>query len=100
MKSKGVKYEFSNCIWKYPGPAAWHFISLPEKLTKEIRQHFKHEEKSWGRLKVFAQIGQTEWLTAIWFDSKLNTYLLPIKLAIRKQELIENGKKIKVIVWI
>ncbi len=36
-------------------------------------------------MKVIAQIGKSEWRTAIWFDTKQGTYLLPIKAEIRKK---------------
>jgi hypothetical protein len=51
------------------------------------------KKKVGGRLKATAQIGDSIWKTAIWFDTKLNTYLLPLKAAIRKKELIEIDKK-------
>jgi hypothetical protein len=38
--------------------------------------------------------------TAIWFDTKVNTYLLPLKAEIRKKENFEIGKNIEAIVWI
>ena len=41
-------------------------------------------------------IGNSEWKTAIWFDSKKKTYLLPIKAEIRKKEKIIAGKIIGV----
>jgi hypothetical protein len=51
-------------------------------------------------LKATANIGASEWKTAIWFDTKLNTYLLPLKAEIRKKEQIEIGRIIQVVVWI
>ena len=46
-----------------------------------------------------AKIGNTQWETAIWFDTKLDTYLLPLKAEIRKKEKITTDKEIE-IVWI
>lgn len=50
-----------------------------------------------GRLKVSAAIKNIEWKTAIWFDSKKETYLLPIKAEIRQKERIKKGDTIEVI---
>ncbi len=86
--------------WKYSGAAGWHFVSLPEALSKEIREHLKWQEEGWGRLKALAKIGQSEWDTAIWFDSKLKTYLLPIKAEIRKKEKIKAGDSKSIEIWI
>jgi hypothetical protein len=100
MKSKGIKYEFTAIPWQYAGPGGWHFISLPKKLAKEIRTALRSEEEGWGRLKASAKTGNSEWETAIWFDTKLNTYLLPLKAEIRKKEMLSIEKKVKIILWI
>ncbi len=100
MRIKGIKYEFIAKLWQYKGPGGWHFVSLPNELTREIRNALKSEEKGWGRLAATAKIGNSEWETAIWFDTKLNTYLLPLKAEIRKKENLEIGKNIEAVVWI
>ncbi|ESU22733.1 hypothetical protein FEDK69T_19930 [Flavobacterium enshiense DK69] len=87
-----LKYDFSAKVWQYPSPGGWYFVSLPENIAKEIRANLKKEEEGWGRLKATAEIGKSQWKTAIWFDTKMNTYLLPLKAEIRKKENIFNGK--------
>jgi hypothetical protein len=37
-------------------------------------------------------IGGSSWNTSIWFDTKADSYLLPIKVAIRKKESLAIGK--------
>ncbi|MBL7830472.1 MAG: DUF1905 domain-containing protein [Saprospiraceae bacterium] len=93
----GIKYNFSAKIWKYESDGGWHFISLPEEIAKEIRENLGWQEEAWGRLKVNAKIGNSSWETSIWFDKKLNTYLLPLKVKIRKEANIEVGQVIKVV---
>lgn len=100
MKTTGIKYAFTAKTWQYTGPGGWHFVSLPCELAKEIRNALKSEEQGWGRLKAIVKIGNSEWRTAIWFDTKLNTYLLPLKAEIRKKENLQIGNIIKVVVWI
>ena len=100
-KSNGkIKFEFTAKIWLYEGEGGWHFVSLPPELSKEIRDNLKSEEEGWGRLKVTIQIGISEWRTSIWFDTKLSTYLLPLKADIRKKEKLEVDQYIKTTVWI
>lgn len=94
------QYRFSSLPWKYSGPGGWVFVTLPAKLSSEIRATFKSEEGGWGRLTATARIGNTEWKTAIWFDTKLNAYLLPLKAEIRKKEKIEVGKRISIAVFV
>lgn len=95
-----IKYEFITKIWQYAGQGGWHFVSLPHELAKEIRDNLKSEEEGWGRLKATAKIGNSEWETAIWFDTKMDTYLLPLKAEIRNKEKLETDKSIKTNIWI
>lgn len=95
-----VKYQFSAKSWEYSGKGAWVFVTLPHKISQEIREVFLQNEEGWGRLKVTAKISETEWQTAIWFDSKQKTYLLPLKAEIRKKEKIELGKNVEVTILI
>lgn len=95
-----IQYNFSEAVWQHSSSGGWHFISLPENMSTEIRNALKSEEEGWGRLKATAEIGNTQWNTAIWFDTKRNTYLLPLKADIRKIENIVVGKTIDVIIWL
>ncbi|HEU5165048.1 MAG TPA: DUF1905 domain-containing protein [Chitinophagaceae bacterium] len=101
MKIKGIKYKFTAKPWQYSGPGGgWHFVSLPVELAKKIRNALKSEEEAWGRLKATAKIGNSEWSTAIWFDTKRNTYLLPLKSEIRKKENLSGDKVVETVLWI
>ncbi len=100
MAFKGIRYDFEAEVWQFSSSGGWHFVSLPEPLSVEIRNHFKREEEGWGRLKATAKIGHTEWKTAIWFDTKKATYVLPLKAEVRKKEKLDVGKEVKAAVWI
>lgn len=95
-----IKYEFTAKVWKYNSTGAWYFVSLSSDLSKEIRESLKWQEEAWGRLKVSAMTGKTQWETAIWYDTKLQCYLLPLKAEIRKKENIENDKIISISILI
>ena len=100
METKGIKFRFTAKPWKFVGPNSWTFISVPTKISKEIRDNLKSEEQGWGRLKATVKIRKTEWKTAIWFDTKHNTYLLPLKAEIRRKENLEIDKKLTATIWI
>lgn len=51
-------------------------------------------------MKATAQIGGTTWETAIWFDKKHMTYILPLKAAVRKKEGLVVDTEIQVLIWI
>ncbi|MES2812746.1 MAG: DUF1905 domain-containing protein [Bacteroidota bacterium] len=95
-----IQYNFSAKIWQYNGPNGWYFVSLPESISKEIRDNLKWQEEGWGRLKATAKINTQEWKTAIWFDTKANTYLLPLKAEIRKKCNLEKNQVIEVSVLV
>lgn len=92
-----IKYTFIAKVWQYDGPNGWFFVSLPVEMSKEIRDNLKWQEEGWGRLKATAQIENVEWKTAIWFDTKSNTYLLPLKADIRKKCSIEKEQILEII---
>jgi hypothetical protein len=95
-----IRYEFSAKAWQHSAPNGWHFVSLPAEIATEIRENLQWQEEGWGRLKATAKIGNSEWKTAIWFDTKHKTYLLPLKAEIRKNEKIETNQDVTTIVWI
>lgn len=96
MKSNGIKYEFSAMPWQH----CWYFVSLPEAMANEVRENLKFQEEGWGRMKAMVKIGNSEWETAIWFDTKHKTYLLPLKSEIRKKENIRIDREVEVCIWI
>jgi len=94
-----IKYQFTGKVWQYKAPkGGWYFVTIPKTISKEIRENLKWHEEGWGRLKATAKINATEWETAIWFDSKLQSYLLPLKADVRKKEKLEIDSEIKVLI--
>lgn len=91
-----VPFEFEADLWKAGGTSGWHFVSMPIPLSKEIRENFQNEEEGWGRLPVQATIDGLTWDTAIWFDTKNNRYLLPIKSEIRKKKNLLDGASLSI----
>ena len=103
MKEPGINYQFSAKVCHHsssPEMPGWMLVLLPKKLSFEIRKLFKELEEGWGRMKVTAQIGKSEWRTAIWFDTKQGTYLLPIKAEIRKKEQIVKDQVVNIVIMI
>lgn len=95
-----IKYEFTAKMWQHSTPSGWHFVSLPTEISNEIRENLKWQEEGWGRLKATVKIGNSQWETAIWYDTKHKTYLLPLKADIRKKENLATNNDIKTIVWV
>ena len=86
-----IKYEFSAKLWKHNTDTAWHFVTVPMKLSQEIRANLQWQEEGWGRMKAIACIKDLNWNTSIWFDTKVQNYVLPVKAEIRKKLCIKDG---------
>lgn len=95
-----IKYDFKALPWIHNAPGGWWFVALPTALSEEIRMHLGWQEEGWGRLKSTAKINHTEWKTAIWFDTKRNTYLLPLKSEVRKKESIQIDVELNITISI
>lgn len=95
-----IPYTFKGELWQYAAPGGWYFISMPQEMASEIRNMLKQEEQGWGRLNAIVVIGKTEWKTAIWFDTKRHTYLLPVKADVRKSEKLSAGKSYQISIWV
>ena len=103
MEAKRISYEFTAKPYLYSSSVdmiGWTFVSLPKELSLEIRNNFKWQEEGWGRMKVTAKIGSTEWQTAIWFDTKQDTYLLPLKAAVRKKEEVILDEDVNINIFV
>ena len=51
-------------------------------------------------MRALAQIGELQWDTAIWFDTKMGTYLLPIKAEIRTKSNLEIDREFEMAIWV
>lgn len=95
-----IKYDFTASMWQEDAPGAWVFVTLPTAISTEIRENLKWQEEGWGRMKAAVKIGETTWKTAIWYDSKQKTYLLPIKASIRKKAGLKLDELVAVSLFI
>ncbi len=82
-----LTYTFTALVWLYPSEyAAWHFVTVPKDVTKQIESEYTKPKRGWGSIPVKVTIGNTTWKTSIFPDKKRGSYVLPLKAAIRKKE--------------
>lgn len=95
-------YTFTGELWRYPGPDAWFFITLPLDLADEINARHANAKRGFGSLPVRVAIGDSVWETSLFAsknfagDHGRTTFLLPVKALIRKQERIDDGSRVDV----
>ena len=81
------------------GKGAWHFITLQQDKSEEINffsENRQGKRRGWGAVRVQATIGNTAWETSISPHVKVDAYILPIKMDVRKKEKIAAEDKVKV----
>lgn len=91
-----IKYDFTAVIWQHNSSGGWYFVTLPIELSNEIRENLQWQEEGWGRMKASAQIATMTWDTAIWYDAKLKSYLLPIKSEVRKKLGLSSNQSVEI----
>ncbi len=94
-----LSFEFTAECWLWKAEkAAWHFITLPQDKSEEIKffnENMHEKQRGWGAVRVTVTIGATSWETSIFPASQLNAYILPIKSDMRKKEKISAGNQVK-----
>jgi hypothetical protein len=83
-------------LWRWAGgKASWYFITLPSAIAREIRLVDAGPRRvGFGALRVQATIGDSCWLTSIFPATGVQSYLLPVKAAVRKAESLAEGKMV------
>lgn len=89
-----MKFEFSGEIWFWKGPSPWYFVTVPEKECAELKAMLSFVTYGWGMIPVKARIGKTNWKTSMW--PKDGSYILPLKVSVRKAEKLEEGDRVTV----
>lgn len=86
--------EFSDKIWFWRGPAPWYFVTVPEKLSGDLKAVSRLVTYGWGVIPVIVHIGSTEWKTSLF--PKEDRYLVPIKASVRKAENLKEGDEVTI----
>ena len=84
-----LSFEFSGAIWYWKGPAPYHFLTVPEAQSSELKAIVHLVTYGWGMIPVHARIGSTSFTTSLFHKDGL--YVLPIKDSVRKAEGVGEG---------
>lgn len=89
-------FRFRSELWLHSGEAAWHFVTVPTEVGKEISETTVGERRGFGSVKVRATIGSTTWPTSLFPDSDSGSFVLPVKKEVRRAEDLEDGDQVDV----
>jgi hypothetical protein len=87
------RYRFEAEVWEHDGPASWHFVSLPDEVADDIEERHGAAAAGFGSIRVEVAVGSSTWRTSLFPDRKRQTYLLPVKAAVRKAEGLHDGSR-------
>jgi hypothetical protein len=83
-------------LWLWSGETgSWHFITVPEEQSDEIRAHCLSEMRGFKSARVEARVGDVTWRTSV-FPMKSGGYILPVKAEVRRKAQIAAGDEISV----
>lgn len=83
-------------LWLWTGDSgSWHFVTVPEEQTRDIRAHGFATPRGFGSVRVEAAIGDVTWRTSL-FPQKSGGYILPVKTAVRRKANVAAGDQVTV----
>lgn len=86
-----MRFESELWIWDARRDDSWTFVSLPVEASDEIRDRAGGLRRGFGSLRVRATVGGTSWTTSVFPDSARDSYVLPVKRAVRTAESLSAG---------
>lgn len=89
-----LQFRFEADVIHWRGPSPFFFAPIPQAHAEALRRVSKAVTYGWGMIPVEARIGGVAFATALY--PKDETYLLPIKAAVRRRAGITAGDPIAV----
>jgi hypothetical protein len=89
-----MHFEFTGTIIFWRGPAPFLFVPMPDAESQDLKAMSASVTYGWGVIPVQVKIGKTTYKTSLF--PKDGRYLVPIKVAVRKAENIDEGDEVAV----
>jgi hypothetical protein len=89
-----VQFRFEAEIIYWRGPSPYFFVAVPAEHVSDLRGVARAVTYGWGMVPVEARIGETSFTTSLF--PKDETYLLPLKVAVRRGANITAGDRVAV----
>jgi hypothetical protein len=82
-------------LWLWSGEGgSWHFLTVPEEQSDEIRAASLLARGGFGSVKVEATINDVSWRTSV-FPQKSGGYVLPVKKEVRRRAGFAAGDDVE-----
>lgn len=86
--------EFSGEIFFWRGPSPFYFVRMADAEAAALKEVSNRVTYGWGCIPVDVTIGGTTFYTAL--IPKDGSYLVPLKVVVRKAEGLEDGEMVTV----
>jgi hypothetical protein len=86
-----VCYSFTAEVWEWSSTTSWFFVSLPEEAADDIEERYSRRAAGFGSIRVEVTIGSSTWQTSLFPSNREETYVLPLKKAVRTAEGLGPG---------
>jgi predicted nucleic acid-binding protein len=89
-----VDWKFEAEVFQWRGPAPYFFVATPAHIDDFLHAHLGELTYGWGGIPAHVRIGDTEVTTSLM--PKDGVYLVPLKVALRRAEGIDDGDHVRV----
>lgn len=93
-----LRLEFRAEIIHWRGPAPFYFVPVPLAHAADIRAAAKFVSYGWGMIPVEATLNGAAFTTSLF--PKDESYLLPLKAAVRKTTGVTVGDEVAIVISI
>jgi hypothetical protein len=85
------RFRAAPWLWTGNGASSWHFVTVPFDVADDIDERTTGRQGGFGSVRVRATIGSTSWHTSLFPSKEAESYLLPVKRAVRDAEGLVVG---------
>ena len=89
-----MDWAFEAEVFQWRGPAPYFFVETPGEVDAFLHASAPELTYGWGVIPATVRIGQTQVTTSL--IPRQDVYLVPLKLALRRHEGIDDGDMVRV----
>ncbi len=91
---RGVpQYDVDTTLWQ---AGSWVFVDLPFDVADEVDDLTRGRQGGFGSVRVEVTLGPTTWRTSLFPDKRRETFVLPVKRAVREAAGAAVGDAVRV----
>jgi hypothetical protein len=88
--------RFAAPLWAHDGEGRWHFLTLPAEAADELRDRVPPQGPGFGSIRVTVTVGDSTWDTSVFPDKASDSFVLPVKKAVRLINDLVAGDAVQV----